>query len=89
MRLYSRTSVCYLRLDTLRAERIIKDVMMGISREEGEVKKSRQKVANGRETGVRNDINPTDTGFEEIDPADFFDPEEFGIRRPEGHPIRP
>ena len=66
-----------------------------------EVKNSPKKVVDGRATGFEKGQESTDPGFEawslwakaveelDIDPADFIDPEEFGIRRPEGHSLRP
>jgi hypothetical protein len=45
-----------------------------------EVKNRGEKVAEGRVTGFKRS-RATDTGIEEIDPAKFIDPEEFGIRR--------
>jgi len=66
-----------------------------------EVRNSPKKVAGGRATGFEKGHEPTDSGFEawilwakaveedDIDPADFFDPEEFGIGHPEGHSLRP
>lgn len=51
--------------------------------EEG--KNRHKKVAARRklraETDPRSTDTPTDLLIEEIDPADFFDPEEFGYRR--------
>jgi hypothetical protein len=45
-----------------------------------EVKNRRKKVAEGRVTGFKRS-RATDPGFDEIDPAEFFDPEEFGVGR--------
>lgn len=54
--------------------------------EENEVKKWREKVAERRNSGAEIDPQATDTlasgsPEDEVDPADFFDPEEFGYRR--------
>lgn len=41
-------------------------------------------------TGSKKRTEPTDTPrseVDEVDPAEFFDPEEFGIRRREWHPL--
>jgi ASC-1-like (ASCH) protein len=49
-------------------------------REEG--KNGRKKVARRVNSGSQNHVPPTDTSiFDEIDPADFWDPEEFRIWR--------
>ena len=48
--------------------------------EEEEVTKARKKVAERRITGSEKSDPETDTVFDEIDPADFIDPEEFGYR---------
>jgi hypothetical protein len=78
--LYNSNRFCYLRLDSLPARRIIKDVMIRQLGDEEEVKNWREKVAKRRITGPgENDPDVTDV-FEDIDPADFFDPEEFGLR---------
>ena len=37
-------------------------------------------------TRSENGKEPTDTLWDEVDPAEFFDPEEFGIRRRDSHP---
>ena len=44
-------------------------------------KKRRKTSADGAITCSRESDPTTDTAFEDIDPADFFDPEEFGFRR--------
>jgi hypothetical protein len=72
--------IVYRLLDTFAAGRIIKDVMRHEIGEENEVKKWRQKVESGRNLEPHN-TESTDTHPDEIDPADFFDPEEFGYRR--------
>ena len=46
-----------------------------------EVKKQHKKVAERRNSGGEERAESTDTHPDEIDPADFFDPEEFGYRR--------
>jgi hypothetical protein len=56
--------------------------MIRQSREGEEVKNGRKQVAEGRVTGFERGRS-TDTGFDEIDPAEFFDAEEFGVRRPD------
>jgi hypothetical protein len=53
---------------------------------EGEnVKKQEKKVAGRRSSGAELPDQLTDTLPDEIDPADFFDPEEFGYRRARSH----
>lgn len=64
--------------------------MIRQSKEGEERKKRLQGAATGEETGFKKDesditLNPVD---DDIDPADFFDPEEFGIRR-HVEPLRP
>jgi hypothetical protein len=49
--------------------------------EEKNAKQEHKKVAGLRITGSEKHDPATDSVFNEIDPADFFDPEEFGIRR--------
>jgi hypothetical protein len=62
--------------------RIIKDVMRHQLGEGEEVKKWQKKVAERSATGSqKNDPAPDELTDDEIDPADLFDPEEFGIRR--------
>jgi len=57
--------------------------------EENEVKKWREKVAMRPNSSARIDPRAIDTPAgdlaDEIDPADFFDPEEFGYRRGHSH----
>jgi len=53
--------------------------------EEKEVKKWQKKVAARQNSGAETDPQATDTSADEIDPADFFDPEEFGYRRGRSH----
>ncbi len=69
--------------------RIIKDVMRQPLGEENEVKKWRKKVAMRRNSGASIDPErltpPAADPVDEIDPADFFDPEEFGYRRGRSH----
>jgi len=55
---------------------------------ETEQKKRRETVGRQGKTGSRERDPGADTSFEEIDPVDFFDPEEFGIRR-EARPYEP
>ena len=52
-------------------------------REIGEPKINRDKKVGRPSTGSAKDAPAADTYPDEIDPADFFDPEEFGIRQPE------
>lgn len=47
----------------------------------GDGKKGRKKLPEATRTGSQENEPVTDDLIEEIDPADFFDPEEFGIRR--------
>jgi hypothetical protein len=49
--------------------------------EENEMNKWRKKVESRRNSGADRHAESTDTHPDEIDPADFFDPEEFGMRR--------
>jgi len=49
--------------------------------EEKNAKQEQKKVAGRRITGSEKRDPATDTVLDEIDPADFFDPEEFGVRR--------
>jgi hypothetical protein len=49
--------------------------------EEEEVKKWQKKVAARRNSGSHKHEPATDPVFDDIDPADFIDPEEFGFRR--------
>jgi hypothetical protein len=56
--------------------------MIRQSREGEEVKNRRKKVVEGRATGFERS-RATDTGVDDIDPAECFDPEEFGVRRPD------
>ena len=41
----------------------------------------RKKRLDSVETGSQKDDQPPEVLIEEIDPADFIDPEEFGVRR--------
>jgi len=50
-----------------------------------EVKKHPKKVAERRNSSAEERAESTDTHPDEIDPADFFDPEEFGYRRGFSH----
>jgi hypothetical protein len=50
---------------------------------EGEQGKNRAKKVAAGATGCETKGNATDIGVDEIDPAEFFDPEEFGVRRRE------
>jgi hypothetical protein len=71
---------CYPLLDTLPRGRIIKDVMrhqLG----DGEEGKKRLTAADGLNAGSEPGDSADTLADDEIDPADFFDPEEFGIRR--------
>ena len=56
---------------------IIKDVMIRQSGEREQPKKGHKTIRNRMPVPPARDV-PVE---EEIDPADFFDPEEFGIRR--------
>ena len=58
-------------------------VMKHQFRGEREVKNGLHNEAERVKTGSRESDPATDTPFEEVDPAEFFDPEEFGIRRPD------
>lgn len=71
--------LCYQRLDMPSHGRIIKDVMRHQSGEEEKRKKERKRDA---EAGFEA-WKLWDEAFDEgdIEPADFFDPEEFGYRR--------
>jgi len=62
--------------------------MIRQSGDEKEQKKRRKTSADGAVTGSRESDPATDTPFEDIDPADFFDPEEFAFRR-EARPYEP
>ena len=62
--------------------------MIRQSGDKKEVKKKRETVGWRGKSGSRESDPATDTPFEEIDPADFFDPEEFGFRR-EARPYEP
>jgi hypothetical protein len=56
--------------------------MIRQSREQEEGKNERKKVAGRANSGSQKDQSPTDASiFDEIDPADFWDPEEFRIWR--------
>jgi hypothetical protein len=66
-----------LQVDTLGAERIIKGIMIR-QLGEGEERKKRPILS---ETGFEKEQAADVLADEEIDPADFIDPEEFGIRR--------
>jgi hypothetical protein len=69
-------------LDTSPAGRIIKDVMRHQLGEGEEVKKRKKKAGDRPATGSqKNEPVPDELTDDEIDPADFFDPEEFGVRR--------
>jgi hypothetical protein len=71
-------------LDCTGQGRIIKDVMRHQLGEGDEEKKVHKKVA-GRILGPEKSDPETDTVHDEIDPADFIDPEEFGVRRGFSH----
>lgn len=62
-------------------ERIIKDVItycvMGLK----PTKKTQEKLPSTGKTGSKDSEPAIDTAFEDIDPAEFFDPEEFGYKR--------
>jgi len=69
-------------LDTSPAGRIIKDVMRHEIGEGEEVKKEHKRVAGRLKTGSqKNEPASGALTDDEIDPADFFDPEEFGVGR--------
>ena len=68
-------------LDTSPAGRIIKDVMRHQIGEGEEAKNRRKKVADRSATGFKNENAKWDLLMnEKIDPAQFFDPAEFGAR---------
>ena len=72
----------YRLLDTSPAGRIIKDVMKHQIGEGEEAKNHRKKVAGRLKTGSQKNEPASDALTEdEIDPADLFDPEEFGVGR--------
>jgi len=50
-------------------------------RQQLRVGKERKKKPIFAETGSKEGQSPEISADDEIDPADFFDPEEFGIRR--------
>lgn len=50
-----------------------------------EAKKEHKKVAGRRISDARNYDPAIDPDLHEIEPADFFDPEEFGLRRKFSH----
>ena len=54
----------------------------------GELKKFKKRVADRHSTGSQKSESADTLVDEEIDPAEFFDPEEFGIkgRQSEFHP---
>lgn len=55
----------------------------------GEPKIGRHDKRERLQTGSEESKGPTDTPrieVDEVDPADFFDPEEFGYRRGDQHP---
>ena len=53
-------------------------------RQMGEGEKPKKKVEIAAERRLEPDLHREDT-VDEIDPADFFDPEEFGYRRRGAH----
>lgn len=55
--------------------------MIPQSKGRGGAEKGRKKSRGDRVTGAQEHDRVTDDVIEEIDPADLFDPEEFGIRR--------
>ena len=57
-------------------------------RDRKEPKNRPQSDARRDKTGSRESDPMNDTYFDDIDPAEFFDPEEFGIRR-EARPYEP
>src|SRR5712692_9562955 len=59
------------------------DAAKGRFRDGKEVKKRRDNPDRRVKTGSEENDSATDTFFDDIDPADFFDPEEFSIRRRE------
>jgi hypothetical protein len=67
--------------------------MIPLSKTGGGPKKRRKRPGQAAETGFRKHDQSTDTLpdslIEEIDPADFFDPEEFGMRHRDAQPYRP
>jgi hypothetical protein len=42
-----------------------------------------------RKTDLQKSAESIDTPWDEVDPAEFFDPEEFGIRRRDFKPLDP
>lgn len=63
------------------AGRIIKDIMI---RQLGEVEEPKKRPISS-ETGSKETHEDVILADDEIDPADFFDPEEFGFRRRGAH----
>ena len=55
-------------------------------RDLGEPKIRSQNDTERLETGSRESKEPTDTPWDDVDQAEFFDPEEFGVRRWDSHP---
>jgi hypothetical protein len=56
----------------------------------GEMEEHKKRRNPNVEAGLRARNLTPDTGLtDDIDPADFFDPEEFGTRRPSPKSIRP
>ncbi len=76
--------ILYARLDASRPRRIIKDIMrhqLG----EGEEANNRSTLET---TGSKESHEPDVLVDDEIEPADLFDPEEFGYRRRGTHDPR-
>ncbi len=69
------------RIDATSDERIIKDVMRRQSGEGENPKNDCKEPAPGFKRARSAGFKPDFLTEDEIDPADFFDPEEFGYRR--------
>ena len=53
----------------------------------GEPKKKLRDELSRLKTGSKESDELTDTIWDDVDPAEFFDPEEFGIRRRDSGPF--
>jgi len=59
-------------------------------RQLGEEMEREKRRKPGAQAGLRaRNLTPDPTGYDEIDPADLLDPEEFGISRRDFKSIRP
>jgi hypothetical protein len=74
--------VCYASLDLSPYPSIIKNVMIRQSKRGRRVKKAAKRSHAAARPGLKRTVNRHQPVLEAIDPADFFDPEEFGVRRP-------